>query len=414
MIQNSISKILKAYNLNKHVVKKTPLEKNIRLSKKYNCNIFLKREDLQDVRSFKIRGAFNKINTLREEEKKKGIVCASAGNHAQGVAYSCNKLDIVADIFVPENTPLQKIESIKKFSNNKSKLHIKGATFDESYNLSQKFSKKNGSIYIHPFADEQVIIGQGTIAVEIYNDIDPDYIIGSIGGGGLMSGLSLYSKAVNLDCKLLGVEPEKCNSMYQSVEKNKVVKLDEFDSFVDGAAVKVVSESTFNICKETLDDIFLISNGKLCTTMLELYQNDGIITEPAGALSISALDYLKKEEIINKNIVCVISGGNNDITRYPEINDLALRYKNLKHYFIIKFTQKPGELKKFLTNILGNNDDITRFEYIKKTNTSYGQVLVGIQLSKSSDLSNIKKNLKKYNFNYIYVNENDLLMSYLI
>ena len=226
--------------------------------------------------------------------------------------------------------------------------------------------KKNDSIYIHPFADEEVINGQGTIAVEIYNEIDPDIIIGSIGGGGLMSGISLYSKGVDLDCKLYGVESDGCSSMYQSIKKNKIVKLINYDNFVDGAAVKEVSDITFNICKENLDNIFLISNGKLSTTMLDLYQNDGIITEPAGALSVSALDNLDRKDIEGKNIVCIISGGNNDITRYPEINDLSLRYLNLKHYFIIKFTQKPGELKKFVTDILGEDDDITRFEYIKK------------------------------------------------
>ena len=274
--------------------------------------------------------------------------------------------------------------------------------------------KKNDSIYIHPFADEEVINGQGTIAVEIYNEIDPDIIIGSIGGGGLMSGISLYSKGVDLDCKLYGVESDGCSSMYQSIKKNKIVKLINYDNFVDGAAVKEVSDITFNICKENLDNIFLISNGKLSTTMLDLYQNDGIITEPAGALSVSALDNLDRKDIEGKNIVCIISGGNNDITRYPEINDLSLRYLNLKHYFIIKFTQKPGELKKFVTDILGEDDDITRFEYIKKTNASYGQVLVGIQINTPDNLRKLKDKLNQNKFSFIYVNDNNLLMDYLI
>ena len=202
--------------------------------------------------------------------------------------------------------------------------------------------------------------------------------------------------------------------MYQSIQNNKVIRLDKYDTFVDGTAVKEVSELTFNICKKNVEDILLVSNGQLCNTILELYQDDGIITEPAGALAVSSLENIDKTLIKGKNIVCIISGGNNDVTRYPEIQDIALRYLNLKHYFIIKFTQKPGELRKFVNNILNDKDDITRFEYIKKKNFNYGQVIVGIKLFNPNDLQNIKNNLENHNFNYIYINDNDLLMSYLI
>jgi len=414
MNSTNVNRILNTYNLNKNVIKKTLLEHNKRLSKKYQCNVFLKREDLQKVRSFKLRGAYNKIVKLSKNDKKKGIVCASAGNHAQGVAYSCAALGISSNIFVPENTPLQKINSIKKLANVDFNLHITGSNFDECLLKSLKFSEDNKSIFIHPFDDQDIIDGQGTIAVEIYEDIKPDLILGCIGGGGLMSGVSLYSKNINPDCLLYGVESDNCNAMYQSINENKIIKLNEYDTFVDGAAVKEVSKLTFEICKENLADILLVSNGKLCNTMLELYQNDGIISEPAGALSVSALDFLDPDVIKGKNVIAIISGGNNDITRYPEINDLALRYHNLKHYFIIQFGQHPGELKKFVNKILGPYDDITRFEYIKKTNKSYGQVLIGVELTAPENLSPLIKNLKDYNFNYIYINEDDLLMSYLI
>jgi threonine dehydratase len=406
--------IYNIYELNKEIINNTPLQLNKRLSNKYNCNIFLKREDLQIVRSFKIRGAYNKINKLTLEEKEKGIVCASAGNHAQGVAYSCNILNIDSTIFVPENTPPQKIKSIKKFSNSRCKLFIIGKNFDEAYELSKKYTLEHNKTYIHPFGDIDVINGQGTVAVEIYNELTPDIIISCVGGGGLISGISKYSKYKKTNCLIYGAESLECNSMYQSIQNNKVIRLDKYDTFVDGTAVKEVSELTFNICKKNVEDILLVSNGQLCNTILELYQDDGIITEPAGALAVSSLENIDKTLIKGKNIVCIISGGNNDVTRYPEIQDIALRYLNLKHYFIIKFTQKPGELRKFVNNILNDKDDITRFEYIKKKNSNYGQVIVGIQLFNPNDLQNIKNNLENHNFNYIYINDNDLLMSYLI
>lgn len=402
------------YYKNNKIIKDTPLHLNKRLSKKYNCNIYFKREDLHEVRSFKIRGAYQKINSLTHEQKKKGVVCASAGNHAQGVAYSSTILDIESTIFVPENTPLQKINSIKKFSNNKCQLFVKGKDFNESLNLSLEYSKKNNKTYVHPFGDIEVIKGQGTIAVEIYNKINPDIIISCVGGGGLLSGISMYSKYKNPNCLLYGVESTNCNSMYQSLQSNKVVELVDYDIFVDGTAVKRVSNLTFEICKQHVDDIILVPNGQLCNTMIELYQNDGIITEPAGSLSVSSLENIDKQIFKNKNIVCIISGGNNDITRYPEIQDIALQYLNLKHYFIIKFSQRPGELRKFVNNILNEGDDITRFEYIKKTNKTYGHVLLGIHIFKPENLNNIIQNLTLHDFKYIYVNDNDLLMSYLV
>jgi len=415
---SAVNKILRAYNNNKNFIKNTLLEKNNRLSAKYGCNIFLKREDLQAIRSFKIRGAYNKINSLDEDQKKNGICSASAGNHAQGVVLSAQKLgNIKADIFIPESTPLQKLNAIKKFSGTNCSLHVIGKNLDEAFYYSQKFSEDNKATYIHPYGDIDVIHGQGTIAVEIYNLINPDFIVSCLGGGGLASGLALYSKNVNPECKIIGVEPLMCAAMHESIKQGKVIKLEDYDSFCDGASVAQVSDITFDICNNYLDDIKLISNEKVCHSIVDLYQNDGIIVEPAGALAISSLDEIVEsygESIIGKNVVVIISGGNNDILRYPQIQEMALRYENLKHYFIINFNQKPGELRKFVNNILNSNDDITRFEYIKKNSRSYGQCLVGIQIEKAENIEYIKNNLNNNNINYIHINENEQLMNYLI
>lgn len=405
-------KFIESHNKLKCVVKDTPLQFNERLSLKYNCNIFLKREDLQKVRSFKIRGAFSKIISLTHKEREKGIVCASAGNHAQGVALSCSKLSINGDIFIPSNTPLQKINRIRHFSQGYCKLHLYGTSFNECLEEAEKYCKENDKKFIHPYNDIDTIIGQGTMAVEIYNSIKPDIIISSVGGGGLISGISLYSKKKNTDCLIYGVEPDSCPSMKKSIEAGKIVELKVDDHFVDGATVSRVGDIPFSICRKLLDRIYECDMGKLCGTMLDLYQEDGIISEPAGALPIAVLDQI--EDIEGKNVVCILSGGNNDITKYSEIMDRYLRYKGLKYYYIIKFSQKPGELKRFINNILGPDDDIIRFEYIKKTNMTFGNVLVGIQLIRKEDVKTIDNNLVKYGFKYIKVNDNDLLYSYII
>lgn len=406
-IDNTLNKISK-------FIIKTPLQLNSRLSDIYGANIYLKREDLQNVRSFKIRGALNKILNLTESEKKNGIVCASAGNHAQGVALSCNKLNINCDIFIPENTPLQKINRIKYFGNGNCNLHLIGNTFDNTLCYSLNFKDKYKKSFIHPYNDIHTIIGQGTIANEIYSEINPDIIINTIGGGGLISGVSLYSKEKNKNTLIYGVEPLTCPSMKVSIDNNIIKSLHILDNFVDGATVSTVGEIPFEICRHTVDNIFISSIGEICGKMLDLYQNDGIVLEPAGALPLTVLDNLNKNDIKGKNIVCILSGGNNDIARYNEITERYLRYQGLKYYYIIRFAQKSGELKTFINNILGPNDDITRFEYIKKTNTNYGNVLIGIQTNNKNNINKLNDNLDKHNFQYIKINENDLLYNYLI
>ncbi len=420
-IKNTLSKIKfnNAYNKMKtsNIINKTILQKNIRLSKQYNCNIFLKREDLQTVRSFKIRGAYYKIiNSIetKHENKNLPVVTVSAGNHAQGVSLTCNSLNIKHHIFLPENTPLQKINRIKYFGKKNLTLHLHGHNFDESLVAANTFCEKNKSIFVHPFDDPDVIIGQGTVAAEIYEDIKPDIIISPIGGGGLISGVGSYSKSLNKDCVILGVEPENADSMNQSLKNNKVTTISNLDTFVDGASVKTAGKNTFEICKKVIDDILIVGNNKLSYNMIDMYQNDGIILEPAGALSISCLDMIDKKKIEGKNVVCILSGGNNDISRYPVIMEKALFYQDLKHYFIVSFGQRPGELKKFINNILGKHDDITRFEYLKKNNKDFGAVLIGIELQDSKDINNIIKKMDDIGFKYNKINEEDLLHTYLI
>jgi len=397
------------------VAQKTPLQYSKRLSKKYKANIYIKREDIQEVRSFKIRGAYNKMVSLSKEEKKRGVVCASAGNHAQGVAYSCNILKIHGVIFMPIVTPNQKIEKVQHFGDGYVEIKLIGNTFDDASIASQVYAKENNMIYVHPFNDPLTIAGQGTIGKEIYEKLEGkiDYLVATIGGGGLISGISIYLKGKNENVKCIGAEPDGAASMYEALSKGRVVTLEKIDTFVDGAAVKTVGDLTFKICKENLEKVVRVSSGKVCTTMIELYQNEGIITEPAGALAVAALDDIA-HEIKGKNVVCIISGGNNDILRYPEIMERSLVYQGRKHYFIIEFAQKPGQLRKFVDQALGPTDDIARFEYIKKTNKEKGPALVGIELRDRKDLQPLLNRMKEIELNYRKITNSDLLYDYLV
>jgi threonine dehydratase len=416
-----MNQYIKAYNniRNNNIIKYTNLELNKTLSELYNSNIYLKREDMQTTRSFKIRGAYNKIinNINNINNFNQEIVSVSAGNHAQGVALTCYHLNIKHHIFLPETTPLQKINRIKYFGKDKLNLHIKGKTFDDSYKYANQFSNNNNNLFIHPFNDNDVIFGQSTIGKEINIDFNkfnkkPNYIICPIGGGGLISGLGNYIKLIYPKCKLIGVEPINANSMQLALKNNNNIKLCNIDSFVDGASVGQIGKINFNMSKNIIDDIITIDNYQLSSDIIDIYQSDGIVLEPAGALAISALKHINFNK--NDNIICLLSGGNNDISRYSDILEKKLQYLGLKHYYLIKFIQKPGQLKKFINNILENKHDITRFEYLKKTNKNYGSVLVGIELQYKNDIDSIEFNMNKYNFEYIKIDKSDLIYSYLI
>ncbi|MDO8583188.1 MAG: threonine ammonia-lyase IlvA [bacterium] len=397
------------------VVRKTPLQLSQRLSKFYSASVYLKREDLQDVRSYKIRGAYNLIASLTQEEKKRGVVCASAGNHAQGVALSCTLLKIKGTIFMPTTTPLQKISRVKHFGDGWIEVKLEGKNFDETSMAARKYCDKKKAVFVHPFDDDRVISGQGTVAKEIFEKLgeDIDYIVCPIGGGGLVSGVGTYLKTKNPNIKVIGVEPKGAQSMLESMKKGSVVTFDKLNPFVDGAAVKTVGTNTFNIASKIIDEMVIVDEGKVCLTMIELYQSEGIVAEPAGALSIAALDKIAKK-IKGKTVVCVLSGGNNDILRYPEIMERSLVYQGLKHYFLIEFAQKPGQLKQLLNHALGPFDDIVRFEYVKKSSKEKGPALVGIELSRKEDLEKLVEKMTKYGISYTLLKSEDPLYSYLI
>ena len=385
-----VEDILIAYQLLKDVVAHTPLQKNDRLSEKYDCHVYVKREDLQHVRSFKLRGAYYKIKTIEESAREKGVVCASAGNHAQGVAYACAHLGIDAKIFMPQTTPKQKIDQVKMFGKDHVEIILIGDTFDDSSISAVNCAEKEGRVFIHPFDDFDIIAGQGTVAIEIMNDIEEpiDFVFSSIGGGGLASGLCTYIKNVSPQTRMIGVEPAGAASMKAALENKGVIALKSIDKFVDGAAVGCAGQLTFDICRKYLDDIVLVPEGKVCTTILELYNQHAIIAEPAGALPIAALDFYK-DEIKGKSVVCVISGGNNDIGRMQEIKEKSLIYEGLLHYFIVNFPQRAGALRQFLDKVLGPDDDITTFEYTRKNNKESGPGLVGIELKNSGIMKDL-------------------------
>ena len=398
----------------KGVVINTPLQKNINLSERYNADIWLKREDLQQVRSYKIRGAFNKILSLNNEERERGVVCASAGNHAQGVAFACDKLGIKGTIFMPVPTPNQKIKQVNMFGKDNAEIILIGDTYDDAYNEAIAFCKQRKAVFIHPFDDEQVIAGQGTVALDIFGQIpDPDFIFIPIGGGGLASGICSVAKIKNSSTKLIGVEPAGAASMSTSIEKGAVVTLGNIDKFIDGAAVRRVGDITFPICRDYLDDVFLVPEGKVCSDILRLYNEDAIVVEPAGALSIAALDQYAAK-ISGKQVVCVVSGSNNDITRMEEIKERSLLYEGLKHYFIIRFPQRAGALREFLERILGPDDDISHFEYSKKTSREHASAVIGIELVRKEDFKALIKRMKKNNIVFEYLNRRPDLFQFLV
>ncbi len=410
-----VEDIVIAHQALKEVLVKTPLQKNEVLSNRYECNVYVKREDLQNVRSFKIRGAYNCINSLTEEERQRGVVCASAGNHAQGVALSCKLLGINGKIFMPSTTPRQKVSQVTLFGGAFVEVILIGDTFDDAYHQAKECCDREQMTFIHPFDDYRTIVGQGTLAMDIMNEMDEpiDYLFAGIGGGGLISGVGSYMKSISPSTKIIGVEPSGAPGMKESLDQNQVVTLECIDKFVDGAAVKQVGQLTFEICREILDDIVLVPEGKVCTTILELYNENAIVVEPAGALTVASLDFYK-EEIKGKTVVCVISGGNNDIERMQEIKERSLIYEGLKHYFLVSFPQRAGALREFLDGVLGVNDDITRFEYTKKNNKENGPALVGLELKSREDYKPLIERMRKKGFHYIEINKDQDLFNLLI
>jgi threonine dehydratase len=385
------------------------------LSEEFNAQIFLKREDLQPVRSYKIRGAYNKISQLDGNNRKLGVVCASAGNHAQGVAYSCRLLNLFGTIYMPATTPKQKIKQVKFFGREQIEIVLVGDTFDDAFYAAQQYSKQNNIPFIHPFDDQDVIAGQGTIGLEIVEQVKLpiDFLILPVGGGGLAAGVSTVFRHISPQTTIIGVEPQGAPSMTVSLDKGVNTALDQIDKFVDGAAVKRVGDLNFQICRDNELEMMTVPEGMICDTILKLYDELAMVVEPAGALSISALQLLK-ERIQGKVVVCIVSGSNNDITRTEEIRERALFFKGLKHYFLIEFPQRPGALKEFVSAVLGENDDITYFQFSKKNNKESGPAVVGVEVSKPDDFQCLKTRLQDCKFNFEYLNSNPVLFNHLI
>ncbi|HMR83039.1 MAG TPA: threonine ammonia-lyase IlvA [Niabella sp.] len=396
------------------IVLQTPLQLNTVLSRQFEANVYLKREDLQLVRSYKLRGAYNMMSSLPKEKLECGVVCASAGNHAQGFAFSCKVLNIKGTIFMPSITPKQKITQTEMFGEDNIEIILTGDTYDDCANAARKFTAENNMTFVHPFDDEKVIEGQATVGYEICGQIkNIDYVIIPIGGGGLCAGVGSFIKAVSPATKIIGAEPEGAPSMTEALKAGCPVSLNSIDRFVDGAAVKRVGDITFDVCKHVLDKVILVPEGKICTTILELYNKDAIVVEPAGALSIAALGFMG-DAVKGKNVVCIVSGSNNDIDRMQEIKERSLQYEGLKHYFLINFAQRPGALKQFVNEVLGPDDDITRFEYMQKTNKESGPALVGIELKNKSAYQQLISSMQLHHISYTELNKDDVLFSYLV
>ncbi len=410
-----LDKIAGAVQRLKGVALNTPLVNNLNLSEQFGANVLLKREDLQPVRSYKIRGAYNKICALPSGVLKKGVVCASAGNHAQGVAFTCNKLQIPGKIFMPVTTPKQKLTQVKMFGKNHTEVILTGDTFDDCYAEAVKYATEHSMAFIHPFDDEEVIAGQATVAVEILESYTQpiDYVFVPVGGGGLAAGILSYFKQKSPSTKIIGVEPAGAPSLTTSLKKGENTTLNDIDKFVDGAAVKRIGERNFEICQKLIDDVVTVHEGKVCSTILKLYNEEAIVVEPAGALAISALDQFR-EQIKAKTVVCIVSGSNNDITRTEEIRERSLLYEGLKHYFIVRFAQRAGALKEFVSDVLGPDDDITYFEYSKKNSREKGPAVVGIELKSPNDFDRLTGRLSARGINYEYLNNKPDLMNSLL
>lgn len=407
--------IVRAHHVLREVIIRTPLQRDAVLSAKYDCDVYLKREDLQIVRSFKIRGAYNMIRSLSAEDRAKGIVCASAGNHAQGVAYSCKALGIKGKVYMPSTTPNQKVKQVRRFGGEFVEVILKGDTFDDAYDEALQACIDHGMTLIHPFDEPKIIAGNGTIAMEVMENLDhpADFMFVTIGGGGLAAGIATYVKTVSPSTKLIGVEPLGAASMTEAIKLGEVVTLKEINKFVDGAAVKRVGGLTYDICSRHLDDIVMVPEGKACTTILELYNENAIVVEPAGSLPIAALDQYR-DQIRGKTVVCIISGGNNDIDRMQEIKERSLIYEGLKHYFMVNFPQRAGALREFLDEILGPEDDITRFEYIKKHDKENGPALVGIELLSIEAYEPLIERMQQKGVDYVEINKDSNLFNILI
>jgi threonine dehydratase len=397
------------------VAVRTPLQRNLRLSERTGAQVWLKREDLQIGRSYKLRGAYNLIAQLDDTAKAAGVVCASAGNHGQGLAYSCHILGVQGKVFVPRTTPRQKRDRIAALGGKQIKVIVTGDTYDDAAAAALAEGQATGATMVPAFDDPRTVAGQGTLAVELVDQLGqaPDVLVVPVGGGGLVAGVATWIAERHPGVRIVGVEPGGAASMAAALEAGEPVTLPHLDSFVDGAAVRRVGEVTLPLVQRTGVELMSVPEGLVCSEMLELYQTDGLIAEPAGALSTSALGN-GLDVRPGETVVCLLSGGNNDVSRYGEILERSLVYEGLKHYFLVTFPQEPGALRTFLDGALGPDDDITLFEYVKRNNRETGVALVGIEISNRDDLPGLLARMEAAPLDIERVNPNSPEFRYLI
>ncbi|PIE25907.1 MAG: threonine dehydratase [Micrococcales bacterium] len=392
----------------------TPLQANRRLSTRTGGQVWLKREDLQVVRSYKIRGAYNFIAGLPEPQRERSVVCASAGNHAQGVALACSLLGVRGRIFVPGTTPRQKRERITDLGGDAVEVIVTGNTYEDAYAAAIVDGRRTGATLVPAFDHPATIAGQGTIAAEIVNDLGgpPDVLVVPVGGGGLLAGVAAWMRTHHPETHIVAVEPAGAASLAHALEHGGPVPLDQVDTFVDGAAVRTIGDVTYPLLAAAGLECVAVDEGQVCTEMLELYQSDGVIAEPAGALATAALAGLDIRP--NARVVCLVSGGNNDVSRYAEVIERSLIHRGLKHYFLVSFPQEPGALRRFLDEVLSPDDDITLFEYVKRNNRETGPALIGLEIARAEDVDGLRQRLDSSPLDYEWMEPGSTLFRYLV
>lgn len=397
------------------VIPPSPLQRNDRLSERHGLDVWLKREDLNAVRSYKVRGAYNLISGLPAEQRARGVVCASAGNHAQGVAFACAALGVEARVYLPRTTPRQKRDRVAKLGGEHVRVIVEGDSYDDAAAAARAHVEATGTTLIPAFDDPRTIAGQGTVVKEIIEQLGrvPDAIVVPVGGGGLLAGTLAWLAGTHPEVPVIGAEPQGAASMALALKRGEPTPLEHVDPFVDGASVRTVGQHTFAVAEAARPRMVSVPEGRICVEMLDLYQSDGIISEPAGALSPAALG-AELELPADATVACIISGGNNDVSRYAEIVERALVYEERKHYFLVEFPQEPGALRRFLDDVLGEDDDITLFEYVKRNNRETGPALVGIELGAPENLEPMLKRMETVPHRIERVSPDSPLFTFLV